>query len=178
MRISAFSILFLSLAVLLTACTSGSAPSPATPTATADFAVEVDVTAENVAQAPTAPVPSPTPPSPATPEPTQTEAPSPTATAPPAPTLPPPPPTEPAVSGVPAPIIGYGFPYQLTVPTGTTVIWTNHDSVLHDVTAKDKSWTSGVLAEGESYARTFDKPGAYVYICEIHPYMTAALIVE
>jgi plastocyanin len=99
-------------------------------------------------------------------------------TSPPAPTLPPAP-TAPLVpAGVPAPITGYGFPYQLTVPAGSTVVWTNYDSVSHDVTASNDSWTSGLLGEGESYARTFSMPGKYGYICRVHPYMNAVLIVE
>jgi plastocyanin len=57
-------------------------------------------------------------------------------------------------------------------------VWTNHDAVPHDVTAKDDSWTSGLMGEGESYARSFSQPGSYAYICRVHPYMSAVLIVE
>jgi plastocyanin len=84
----------------------------------------------------------------------------------------------PAPAGVPAPIKGYGFPYQLTVPAGSTVVWTNYDAVVHDVTANDDSWSSGLLAEGASFAHTFNTPGRYAYVCRVHPYMSAAIIVE
>lgn len=42
-------------------------------------------------------------------------------------------------------------PASLTVQKGDTVIWTNSDIVTHDVTEeKDKRWTSGPLAPGQS----------------------------
>jgi plastocyanin len=88
------------------------------------------------------------------------------------------PPIAPAPSGIAAPIRGYGYPYRLAVPAGSTVVWTNHDAVSHDVTATDDSWTSGLLGEGESWARSFGSAGTYAYICRAHPYMQAVLIVQ
>jgi plastocyanin len=64
------------------------------------------------------------------------------------------------------------------VPAGSTVVWTNYDSVPHDVTAHDDGWTSGLLAKGESYSRAFGSPGKFAYVCRVHPYMSAVLIVE
>jgi plastocyanin len=59
-------------------------------------------------------------------------------------------------------------PGDITVPVGTTVAWTNEDAVEHTTTADD-TWDSGVVAPGESFEFTFDEPGTYTYLCEIHP---------
>jgi plastocyanin len=87
-------------------------------------------------------------------------------------------PAPPQPSGIAAPIRGYGFPYELRVSAGATVVWTNYDDVAHDVTASDGSWGSTALAKGQSFARTFAQPGRYAYVCKLHPYMAAVLIVE
>jgi plastocyanin len=174
------------LPALLIAC-SGDSGSPDATATTAPIGTPERTASSSGGAGPIAaasPEPSATPEPSSTPEPTATAEPEPTATTPPAPTSapaptsPPAPASPPAPTGVAAPIQGYGFPYQLTVAAGTTVVWTNYDSVLHDVTANDDSWTSGLLAQGESFARTFNTAGKYAYVCRVHPYMTAVLIVE
>lgn len=75
-------------------------------------------------------------------------------------------------------IRGFGFPYELPVAVGTTVIWTNADAVGHDVTALDGSWASSILGQGASFSRTFTTAGRQAYYCELHPYMQAVVIVE
>ena len=71
----------------------------------------------------------------------------------------------------------YG-PKTLTVKKGTTVVWTNQDSVKHTATADDGSFDTGLLAKGESGSVTFDKIGTFNYHCTPHPNMKAAIIVE
>ena len=66
----------------------------------------------------------------------------------------------------------------LTIPVGTTVTWTNEDSILHTVTAVDGSFDSGFYGEGESWSYTFDEAGEYEYLCTPHPWMRAKVIVE
>jgi plastocyanin len=68
-------------------------------------------------------------------------------------------------------------PGELTIAAGTTVIWTNNDSAPHTVTADDGSWGSGRLSKGDTYSFTFEQPGTYPYHCNVHPLMTAAVIV-
>jgi plastocyanin len=68
-------------------------------------------------------------------------------------------------------------PDNLTVPVGTTVTWTNDDTDPHTVVAKDGSFRSAVLAKGAGYQHTFDKPGTYRYLCSIHPFMVATVVV-
>ena len=88
---------------------------------------------------------------------------------------------EPAVANtVQVSITGYKFdPQVLTVPVGTTVVWTNHDDVPHTVTSTDKTFkSSGALDQGDSYSYTFTAAGTFNYYCTVHPFMTAKVIVQ
>jgi plastocyanin len=77
---------------------------------------------------------------------------------------------EPSVEQAEVAMIGISFdPADITVPVGATVVWTNEDAVDHTTTADDDAWDSGVVATGESFDFTFDEPGTYTYLCEIHP---------
>jgi len=72
-------------------------------------------------------------------------------------------------------------PATIKVKVGSTVTWTNHDNVQHDVVADTPSAdapNSSLLSQGETYKFTFTKAGTYSYHCSIHPYMTATVIVE
>ena len=60
---------------------------------------------------------------------------------------------------------GYFEPADITVPSGTTVVWTNEGALPHTVTAHDGSFASGTLYPGDSYAVTFYGPGTYTYQC-------------
>jgi len=78
-------------------------------------------------------------------------------------------------------IDNYSFsPGTLTVPVGTTVSWTNRDETIHTVVAQDAGHTfkSGGLDTDDKFSFTFDKPGTYVYICTVHPYMTGKIVVQ
>jgi len=68
-------------------------------------------------------------------------------------------------------------PDAITVPVGTTVIWTNLDSTPHTVTSISGIFDSGVMDQGENFSYTFHDPGTYDYYCLIHPYMKAKVIV-
>jgi plastocyanin len=59
-------------------------------------------------------------------------------------------------------------PKQLTIKTGTTVVWTNKDVTVHTVTADDNSFDSGNLNQGNTFQFTFTKPGTYLYYCKLH----------
>ncbi|MBD0333069.1 MAG: cupredoxin domain-containing protein [Chitinophagaceae bacterium] len=68
-------------------------------------------------------------------------------------------------------------PASLTVQKGDTVIWINHDIVAHDVTEeKDKLWTSGPLAPGESWSKVVTESADYY--CSIHVVMKGKLVVQ
>jgi plastocyanin len=74
-------------------------------------------------------------------------------------------------------------PKALTVAKGTTVKWTNDDSVNHDVTkaggpGPDFSSGQGNLAQGATYQQTLSTPGTIQYKCTIHPGMTGTVTVK
>lgn len=66
----------------------------------------------------------------------------------------------------------------LVIGVNNTVIWTNHDSATHTVTADDNSWGSGDLADGATYTHTFETAGTFGYHCSIHQFMTGTVVVE
>jgi plastocyanin len=69
-------------------------------------------------------------------------------------------------------------PQTITIAPGTTVVWTQKDSVAHTVTSDTGAWTdSGTLAQNKTFSVTFTKPGTYPYHCAIHPSMIAKVIV-
>lgn len=75
-------------------------------------------------------------------------------------------------------IVDFAFdPAQIEIAAGTTVSWTNEDSVPHTATADDGSFNTGVLQQGNSATHTFDTPGTFPYICAFHPSMKGTVIV-
>jgi plastocyanin len=80
-------------------------------------------------------------------------------------------------------IANYAFtPQTLTVKAGTTVTWTNKDSVPHNVISATNmstsatttsAFASGNFNQRQTFTFTFSKPGAYYYECSIHAAMPA-----
>ena len=65
-------------------------------------------------------------------------------------------------------------PKVITVKKGTTVTWTNNDTMSHTVKGdRNGSMKSDVLATGQSYSYTFKKTGTFSYHCSVHPSMKA-----
>src|SRR5215831_13923047 len=62
-------------------------------------------------------------------------------------------------------------PDALTVDAGTTVTWTNTDSVAHTSTSDASGWDSGIVAPGGQFSRSFQTAGTFTYHCAIHPGM-------
>ncbi len=68
-------------------------------------------------------------------------------------------------------------PSQLTVQKGDTVIFTNKDIVVHDVTEeKNKSWSSLPLSTNQSYTIVVNESADYY--CSIHPVMKGKLMMQ
>jgi len=75
-------------------------------------------------------------------------------------------------------IVDFAFdPASVTVPVGTTVVWTN-TGVAHTTTSSDNVWGSEVMERGDTFRYQFTRPGTYPYICGLHPDMQAAVIVQ
>jgi plastocyanin len=68
-------------------------------------------------------------------------------------------------------------PAAISVAPGTTVTWTNNDTVAHTVTADDGLFDSGVLEPGQSYSTWLGGSGTVTYHCEIHPDMKGSVVV-
>jgi plastocyanin len=69
-------------------------------------------------------------------------------------------------------------PPQINVPAGSTVSWTNDDSIQHTVTSDQGFFDAGPISPGNTFDNTFDKPGEFGYHCAIHPFMTGVVIVN
>ena len=81
-------------------------------------------------------------------------------------------------------------PKTLTVSPGTTVTWTNNDSMSHTVVStKSLSlnspttsvFASSTLSQGQTFSFTFSAKGVYFYECTIHkslPAMHAVIVVK
>ncbi len=65
------------------------------------------------------------------------------------------------------------LPNTLTLARGSTVTWTNIDTVTHTVSSGTPGSLSGVfrsnpLAPGQTFSFTFNNSGTFPYFCEIH----------
>lgn len=69
-------------------------------------------------------------------------------------------------------------PKVIEVPVGTTVTWTNLDSVAHTATSDDGTFNSGNLNSGEAYSFEFKTAGTYAYSCSYHPSMQGTINVK
>ncbi len=70
-------------------------------------------------------------------------------------------------------------PATITIKKGTTVTWTNKDSVGHTATPDTPvgEFGSELLAKDQTYSYTFDTAGTFAYHCRPHPNMKATVIV-
>jgi plastocyanin len=68
-------------------------------------------------------------------------------------------------------------PATLTVHSGSTVTWTNKDEEPHTVVANDGSFHSPGMGSQATFSYTFMTAGKFDYVCSIHPYMHATVVV-
>ena len=66
---------------------------------------------------------------------------------------------------------------SIIVRVGTTVTWTNADEDPHTVTATDGSFRSPTMINGARFSHTFTTTGTFPYMCTIHPFMHATVVV-
>jgi plastocyanin len=70
-------------------------------------------------------------------------------------------------------------PHVLAIGTGTTVDFPNEDPILHNVfSVSGEGFDLGLYKRPKSGSRTFDKPGVYTLYCNIHPQMSATVVVR
>lgn len=84
----------------------------------------------------------------------------------------------------PAPVIrnvaiqNFAFsPTSITIKKGDTVVWTNKDSVTHNVIGSSGGPSSSSIGAGETYSFTFNNVGTFSYHCSIHPSMVGTVVV-
>ena len=68
-------------------------------------------------------------------------------------------------------------PGTASISVGSTITWTNHDDVPHNIVATERQFKSPVLDTGEQFSHRFDAPGSYMYFCSLHPKMTGRIMV-
>ena len=96
------------------------------------------------------------------------------------------PPQRPAGAGTVAPVAAdavqiknFAFsPATITVKAGSTVVWTNDDSVQHEISFEGGDINSSVLNHNDTFSHPFPTAGTYHYICSIHPFMHGTVIVS
>lgn len=90
--------------------------------------------------------------------------------------------TSPAKAGETAvSISGFAFnPKTVTIEKGSSVRWTNNESVGHDVVGDDASlgFRSPIMPQGDSYLFTFNEAGTFTYYCGVHPSMKGTVVVR
>jgi plastocyanin len=69
------------------------------------------------------------------------------------------------------------LPAQVRVSVGSTVTWVNEGVAPHTVTATGGEFDSGLMASRASFSYRFSSPGAFSYLCAIHPAMTGTVLV-
>ena len=60
---------------------------------------------------------------------------------------------------------------------GTTVTWTNDDTMTHTVTDENAQFDSFDIAAGESWSLTFTEIGVFDYYCKYHPMMEGSITI-
>lgn len=76
-------------------------------------------------------------------------------------------------------------PQIINIIPGSTVTWTNNDSVAHTVTSGNTSdsqtgniFSSSMIPAGKTFSFTFYDKNDYNYFCQVHPWMTGQIIVS
>lgn len=69
-------------------------------------------------------------------------------------------------------------PPTIEVNKGDIIVWRNKDPFPHTVTAQNRAFDSGQIAEGKSWKFKAKQSGEFTYICTLHPTMKGTLIVK
>ena len=70
------------------------------------------------------------------------------------------------------------IPNEITVAPGTTVTWTNNETMPHTVVDQNKGFRSKTIVKDGTFSFTFTTAGDYNYLCSIHPNMKGTIIVK
>jgi len=73
-------------------------------------------------------------------------------------------------------IVNFAFkPANVSISTGTKVVWKNASTISHTVTAYRGPWSKNTfVAAGSSTSFTFKRTGTFKYFCNLHAHITAS----
>jgi plastocyanin len=71
-------------------------------------------------------------------------------------------------------------PNPITIASGSTITWTNTDTIAHTSTSTDAGavFDSGSIAAGAKFSFTFQNKGTFAYHCTIHAGMVGTIVVQ
>jgi plastocyanin len=69
-------------------------------------------------------------------------------------------------------------PASLTIKKGTVVTWTNQDDIPHSIVLTALGAQSKALDTDKAFTYQFNRTGTFVYICGLHPFMRAKVVVK
>jgi plastocyanin len=69
-------------------------------------------------------------------------------------------------------------PNPVTVTMGSTVTWTNNDTIGHNTISDSGVWTSPLIPAGGTFAFTFQSKGTFPYKCTLHQGMVGTVVVQ
>jgi plastocyanin len=69
-------------------------------------------------------------------------------------------------------------PNPLTISKGSAVTWTNHDDIPHSIVLNALGVHSKAMDTDGAFTYTFDKTGTFFYVCGLHPFMQAKVVVK
>jgi plastocyanin len=69
-------------------------------------------------------------------------------------------------------------PNPLLIDQGTEVTWTNHDDIPHSIVLNSLGVHSKPMDTDGTFTYKFDKAGTYFYVCGLHPFMQAKVVVK
>jgi plastocyanin len=69
-------------------------------------------------------------------------------------------------------------PTPLTISQGTEVTWTNHDDIPHSIVLNALGVHSKAMDTDGTFTYKFDKTGTFFYVCGLHPFMQAKVVVK
>jgi len=88
-------------------------------------------------------------------------------------------PTSPTPTTVNATISSGAFtPNQINISVGSTVLWTNKDTVMHSVVADNGAFSSGAIAPDRQYSYMFPSAGTFTYHDASNPGMVGTVTVS
>lgn len=70
-------------------------------------------------------------------------------------------------------------PQTITITAGTTVVWTNNDSIEHSIVSDNNQFPSSPrLSKGQAFSTLLTTKGTYNYHCGVHANTKGIIIVK